>query len=129
MALQGAKPSQLGQSRPDTVPTTVQDKVLLSIPVAGGKLEDAVKSAVVNYISNPTEDGSNLILSQFITLPMGDITTITCPIENLYDNSGEFAAIGKPKTDRTALSLGEYSGSYTMIASSEEHISNDSDQQ
>ena len=34
MALQGAKPTKLGQSRPDTVPTTVQDKVLLSIPVA-----------------------------------------------------------------------------------------------
>ena len=57
MALQGAKPTKLGQSRPDTVPTTVQDKVLLSIPVAGSKLEDAVKLAVVNYLSNPTEDG------------------------------------------------------------------------
>ena len=42
MALQGAKPTKLGRSRPDTVPTTVQDKVLLSIPVAGSKLEDAV---------------------------------------------------------------------------------------
>jgi len=112
MALQGSKPTQLGQSRPDTLPTTVQDKVLLSIPVAGSKLEDGVKSAEVNHISNPTEGGSNLIVSQFSTLSMGgklDITTITCPIENPYDKSGKFAALGKPKTDRTASSLGEYS--------------------
>ena len=61
------------------MPTTVQDKVLLSISVAGSKLEDAVKLAVVNYLSNPTEDGSNLILNQFNTLSMGgklEITTV-----------------------------------------------------
>ena len=58
-----------------------------------------------------------------------DITTITCPIENLYDKSGMFAALGEPKTDGTASSLGEYSGTYTITASSEEHISNDPDQQ
>ena len=132
MALQAAKPTKLGQSRPDTVPTTVQDKVLLSIPVAGSKLEDAVKLAVVNYLSNPTEDGSNLILNQFNTLSMGgklEITTVGCPIEYLHDKSGKFAALGKPKTDSAASSVGEYSGTYTIIASSEDHISNDSDQQ
>jgi hypothetical protein len=102
--------------------------MLLSILVAGGKPEDSEKSAVANYISNPTEDGSNLILSQFNTFSMGGKLD-TCPIENLYDKSGKFAALGKPKTDRTASSLGEYSGTYTITASSEEHISNDPDQQ
>ena len=135
MALQGAKPTKLGQSRPDTVPMTVQDKVLLSIPVAGSKLEDAVKLAVVKFLSNPvnpTEDGSNLILNQFSTLSMGgklEITTVACPIENLHDKSGKFAALWKPKTDSAASSVGEYPGTYTIIVSSEEHISNDSDQQ
>ena len=58
-----------------------------------------------------------------------DITTITCPNENPYDKSGKFAALGKPKADRTASSLGGYSGTYTIVVSSEEHTSNDSDQQ
>jgi hypothetical protein len=98
----------------------------LTILVAGGKLEYAVKLAVVNYISNPTEGGSNLILSQFNTLSMGgklEITTAACPIENLHDKSGKFAALGKPKTDSAASSFGEYSGTYTITASSEEHTS------
>jgi hypothetical protein len=99
---------------------------------APGEYNGIMGAAVVDCLSNPTEGGSNLIVSQFSTLSMGgklDITTITCPIENPYDKSGKFAALGKPKTDRTASSLGEYSGTYTIIASSKEHISNDSDQQ
>jgi hypothetical protein len=89
-----------------------------------------VKSAVVNYISNP--NGSNLVVTQFNTSPMAgklDINTITCPIENLYDKSGKFAALGKPEADRTASSLGGYSWTYTIIGSSEDHTSNDPDQQ
>jgi hypothetical protein len=88
--------------------------------------------AVVDHLSVPTEGGSNLIVSQFNTSSVGgklDITTVTCPIEDIHDKSGKFAALGKPKTDSAASNLGEYSGTYTIIASSEEKISNDSDQQ
>jgi len=58
-----------------------------------------------------------------------EITTVACPIENLHDKSGKLAALGKPKTDSAASSVGEYSGTYTIIASSEDRISSESDQQ
>jgi len=56
-----------------------------------------------------------------------DVNAITCPIDNLYDKSGKFAALGAPKTDRPASSFGSCEGSYTIIRSLGDRMSNDSD--
>ena len=126
MAQKSRRPTQLGQSRPDTAPTSLQDKVLLAIPLTN-ELNDEVESAVVDYLMNPTEVGSNLIVSLFNSTSMGsklDVNTVTCPVDGLHDKSGNFAALGRPKADQVS-SFGNGAGSYTIIGASGEDFSSD----